>query len=265
MNHPVSTALMCHAPLVIPQIAGGLAPSAALSTKAMQSAAQALCAPSPELLVVVSPHTPRLRNDFLLAANETLTGDFADFGKADMRLTFSGAPRAVKRLARKAEETSEGAASGLLRTLDHGALVPLFFLHEAGTSAPVVVIALPMHVEVEDCRQFGRWLAENLEEKWALVASGDMSHRLKPGAPAGYHPRASEFDQTVTEAVRAGKIDDALAISTTLRDLAAEDALDSLAVACGALGGRIAPADRASYEAPFGVGYLISELATHVA
>ena len=37
----------------------------------------------------------------------------------------------------------------------------------------------------------------------AFVASGDLSHRLKPQAPAGYNPDAHLFDEEVVAAIRS--------------------------------------------------------------
>lgn len=253
---------MCHAPIVIPRVAGHHAGEILKTTLAMEGAARFICDQNPDLLVVVSPHTPRLRDNFQLAANDPLTGGFGDFGH-DLTLTFPGAPRTVEHLVERAEFSRMGVSPGILRTLDHGALVPLYFLREAGLKAKVLVIALPMRPALDECRAFGKWLAESIQERWALVASGDMSHRLKPGAPAGHHPRAVEFDQSVTNAVRAGKLEEALSIEEPLRDQAAEDVLDSLAIAAGALG-KTEPAPQARYEGPFGVGYLVTPLVRKV-
>ena len=263
MNHPISAALMCHAPIVIPQIAGREAAAVAQSTRAMENAAKVVCDSNPELLVLVSPHTPRLRTDFLLASNDRLTGSFTDFGHS-LALELPGAPATV-RLLLDAAAQSPGIVASMLRTLDHGSLVPLYFLRQAGLRAQVLIIALPMEPHLEQCKRMGQWLANNLPNRWALVASGDMSYRLKPGAPAGYHQRASKFDSAVVKAVRAGQLDEAFGISEELRDLAAEDVLDSLAVAAGALGSAVLPAPEASYEGPFGVGYLVSALARNAA
>lgn len=254
---------MCHAPIVIPQIAGRHAAAVSMSTRAMSAAAAAICASNPELLVVVSPHTPRLHRNFLLAANERLTGSFADFGE-NLVLEFPGAPRITNYLTEEAPH-NPGVEAGAIRAVDHGALVPLYFLQQAGLRAPVLIIALPMEPDLEDCKQIGQWLAQSIPGKWALAASGDMSHRLKPGAPAGYHSRAAEFDAAVSKAVRTGQLDEAFRIPDELRDLAAEDVLDSLAVAAGALGGSILPSPGASYEGPFGVGYLVAELVRNAA
>jgi AmmeMemoRadiSam system protein A len=94
----------------------------------------------------------------------------------------------------------------------------------------------------------------------ALVASGDMSHRLQPGAPAGFHPRAKEFDCAFIECLRAGDYHKLLNFDSELQDLAAEDALDSTLVAASAVNWNAAGHEVLSYEGPFGVGYGVAIL-----
>ena len=110
-------------------------------------------------------------------------------------------------------------------------------------------------------------LAE-LGEPAALVASGDMSHRVLPDALAGFHPRAVEFDHQLTELIRRGDLAAIAGIDPELRELAAEDAADtSILVAATLEAANLEAAnleDRArnaevlSYEPPFGVGYLVA-------
>ena len=41
--------------------------------------------------------------------------------------------------------------------------------------------------------------AERLGRRAVLVASGDLSHRLTEGAPAGYRPEGKEFDERLIQ------------------------------------------------------------------
>jgi AmmeMemoRadiSam system protein A len=98
--------------------------------------------------------------------------------------------------------------------------------------------------------------AEQAGERWVILASGDMSHRLNPNAPSGYHPLAKEFDRTFKARIDAGDLRGACAIDPGLREIAAEDVIESTAVAAGAVGYRSHGHRTYSYEGPFGVGYL---------
>jgi hypothetical protein len=61
--------------------------------------------------------------------------------------------------------------------------------------------------------------------------------------------------------VEAGELLEASQIPLDLCDLAAEDSSESMAIAAGAIGENAANVKLLSYEAPFGVGYLVAVLA----
>ncbi len=257
-------ALMCHAPIVLPEIAADRLPMVKNSTHAMEKAAEYLLEGQPDTIVVISPHTPRLPLGFSLLAGEQLTGDFSKFGFPQISMRFQGCQGSRDKLVRiaagfrislQAIEVSDG--------IDHGALVPLYFVHQQGWQGVTIVIGLPYQPSYEECLKLGQTLKEYADQngkKLALLASGDMSHKLIEGAPAGFHPRAVEFDQWVTEHLKKGELQRAIEVDEKLRNLAAEDVIDSLVVARGFLGKEQLIPGVLSYEGPFGVGYLISYL-----
>jgi len=250
--------LMCHAPIVIPKIARQDGPACASTTLGMRETARALVAHEPQLVVLVSPHTPRHEQSWGIVQDAELSGSFARFGHPDVALRFAGAPTAAQAIGRAASGYGLATHSVAGDHLDHGALVPLYFLHEAGYRGPVVIIALPYPGRQTEVL-FGEVLREAARacgERWAVLASGDMSHRLTVDAPAGYDPRAMLFDEAFVEHVRAGDLRGALALNPELIDAAAEDVLQSTAVAAGAIAFRARGLKVFSYEGPFGVGYL---------
>ncbi|MBX7059071.1 MAG: hypothetical protein K1X75_13475 [Leptospirales bacterium] len=259
--------LMCHAPIVAPEIAGDRAGQVAATTSAMRQAARAMIAASPQLCIIVSPHTPRLPDAFALLGETACAGDFAAFGFPQLRVKTAGAPEAAMRLTRLAARDSLPVRNLGSSKMDHGALVPLHFLCEAGWSGPTLILGLRMHAVAEELLELGRTLRrlqEELNQPLCLIASGDMSHRLKPGAPAGFDPQAEQFDLAVCRALERGDLSGAVHVDAQLRQLAGEDVIDSLTVALGACDamqeGRVL-----SYEGPFGVGYLIAILKTAAA
>ena len=100
----------------------------------------------------------------------------------------------------------------------------------------------------------------NCTGRTAIIASGDMSHRLKQSAPCGYHPDAHRFDETFISLLRKGAFRDIRRIDASLQDVAAEDVADSTTVALAATGYRNNGHAVLSYEGPFGVGYGVAIL-----
>jgi aromatic ring-opening dioxygenase LigB subunit len=260
--------LMCHAPIVLPEVAGPRAEACAQSTAAMTQAASDLVKSGnePDLLVVLSPHTPRHRSAFGLTDGEVLAGDFGNFGAPQVGVSFPMDEGARSRI----EKHAHALGMDLVRLdngpLDHGAMVPLAFVQAAGFSGKIVLIALPWRVDHAACQALGRAInraareAGENGERWSILASGDMSHRLIPGAPSGHHPRAREFDAYFTEQIRQGRYRDALEVEPELRALAAEDVVDTVEIAVAATQFSTQGAQTYSYEGPFGVGYLVAML-----
>ena len=58
----------------------------------------------------------------------------------------------------------------------------------------------------EEHVRFGKCIRAAIERVGrpvAFIASGDLSHRLKLEAPAGYNPQAHLFDEEVVDAIRS--------------------------------------------------------------
>jgi AMMECR1 domain-containing protein len=233
----VFAGLMCHAPIVIPAVAGPRAELCRNTTRTMRELAWRAVNSGAERLVLISPHSPRQRTAWG-AWSGRIRGDLGAFGHPGVRVDLPGDPSVIEALG------LSPISSG--QPLDHGAVVPLHFLVEQGWTGPAVVIALPW--EQADCERLGQALAA-LPGRTAVIASGDMSHRLIPEAPAGFHPRARDFDAAFVQALIEGES----ILELPWQQEAAEDVVDSSRVARAS-----APwlnAQVLSYEGPWGVGY----------
>jgi aromatic ring-opening dioxygenase LigB subunit len=93
----------------------------------------------------------------------------------------------------------------------------------------------------------------NFPEKWALIASGDLSHCLSQDAPGGFTPQGAIHDQAAQKALEISSPEPLFALSTSQIEQAGECGLRSLLVFLGLVRGE--PIETLSYEAPFGVGY----------
>lgn len=213
-------------------------------------------------MILPTPHAPRRREAFGLRAGDRVVGDLGRFGAPSARVDLPADAEMADVLHAAARD--EGVATWEQpdgEPLDHGACVPLFFLEEAGWDGPTTVVSLPWDGSPEIFARFGRVCAAAagaVDGATAFIASGDMSHRVLPEAPAGYHPRAVEFDRRLTDLVRSGSLRDIGRIDPELRELAAEDAADTSIMASSAADYRNDGHEVLSYEHPFGVGYLVA-------
>jgi AmmeMemoRadiSam system protein A len=264
----VFAALMAHAPVFVPEVGGPRVAQIRSTVAAMHEVSREVMAVQPEVLVLISPHLQRHPTAFGIWADPRIVGSLAQFGApgaaADLPndLALAGAI--------ETETRARGLGTWAVRgqILDHGAMVPLWFLVHAGWCGPTVLLGLnyPFAGGMQALGEAIRAAAEKCGRRVAVIASGDMSHRLLPEAPAGYDPRAQEFDRTFIETVGRGDYAALPHLNRELQELAAEDAVDSTMIAAAAAGG-VAQRHRVlSYEGPFGVGYGVAVLfdsATH--
>jgi AmmeMemoRadiSam system protein A len=133
----------------------------------------------------------------------------------------------------------------------------LSFLEPTGT-VPVVVLSLSYR-SYQEHRLVGglvRDAAAVLGRRVAFIASGDMSHRLKPGSSAGYSPRAVELDAAIVELVRAGRLEDLMRLDPDLVEAGGECGLRSIITLGGFVDEEPTATRVLAYEGPWGVGYL---------
>ena len=258
----VCAVLMPHAPILVPEVGGGRGGAAQASGRAMREAATRVLSFQPESLALISPHSPRQPRAFGIWAGERLHGSFARFNAPGAQVSLPNDTSLARQIVTEAGH--RGLATWMIRsqTLDHGALVPLWFLAQAGWAGPTVVLSLMESAQggLEELGQAIAAAARACHRRVAIVASGDMSHRLAADAPCGFHPDAHQFDETFIGLLRDGDYHALETIDPALRELAAEDAVDSTLVAAAAVDWRPAGHNVLNYEAPFGVGYGVAIL-----
>ncbi|WP_240984285.1 AmmeMemoRadiSam system protein A [Acididesulfobacillus acetoxydans] len=246
----VYSAFVPHPPIVVPEIGRGQEEICGSTLEAYREVAARVAQAKPETVILVSPHAPLLEEGISVLVNGEVRGSFADFGVPDLSLAFPNDGRLVESLSR-------GLPRVLRRQgeLDHGALVPLYFLERAGWRGKVVLLSMPWREPERYGAEIGRILRAGTE-KTALVASGDLSHRLREEGPYGFDPTGPQFDQAIVSGLKGNPAQIGQIPAETVEQ-AGECGYRSLRLALAAQEGM---REVLSYEGPFGVGYLVAEL-----
>lgn len=209
-----------------------------------------------DTVVIVSPHSPYGENFFYLNTANPLEGDLIQFG-IDKEYLFNNDLKLVLEIKDQANKNNIPVQFHK-SFLDHGVLVPLHYLLE-NSEAKVVVLSLS-GLSLDKHYKFGSFVGEILAKERkniAIIASGDLSHRLTPDAPAGYEPLAKKFDEAVRTLLKKHRDKDVLNIDPILIERAGECGLRSIAILLGSMSNRDWDFHELSYEGPFGVGYLV--------
>ena len=255
--------LMPHAPILVPGVGRENLARVEGTAKAMDTVARHALATNPDTVVVISPHSPRRSGSFGIWDTPRLRGSFGRFGSPDDRVDLPLDGDFAHRLEIEARRRGLRTWRIAHEPLDHGALVPLSYLASIGWKGPTVVVGLnfPGEGGLDELGQAIAAAASGLGRRTAVIASGDMSHRLMPAAPAGYDPDAHRFDESFVDLLRKGEFGELRRIDPVLQDKAAEDVVDSTRVALAASGYRTTGHhEMLSYEGPFGVGYGVAIL-----
>lgn len=251
-----------HPPVMVPEVGGAMADEVRASIDAMRDFTERIKACGAETVILISPHAPLEARAFVAYDGPLLRGDFANFRAPRTTVEASLDEELLGAVNESAAENDYSVVGLKNYKLDHGTAVPLYFLLRNGWSGSIVALGYSF-LSNEDHVHFGvciRRAVERVGRPVAFVASGDLSHRLIPTAPAGFHTDAHLFDQEVVEAIRSGIPERVINIDQNLRRLAGECGYRSMLVAFGVSAESEPRCEVLNYEAPFGVGYLVAQL-----
>src|SRR5260370_124838 len=232
------------------------------SISGMAKLSERVIASGADTSVLIAAQAPLESQAFVAYDGPLLYGDFASL-RAPAAAVFAELDDELL-----TEIVRAAAAENLLtlrirgRELDHGTAVPLYFLQRNGWNGRVVELGYSF-LSNEDHVRFGKCIraaVDKLGRPVAFIASGDLSHRLKPEAPAGFNPQAHLFDEEVVDAIHSCATRRIVDLDPELRRMAGECGYRSMLVAIGAGEGLDQSCELFSYEAPFGVGYLVAQL-----
>ena len=248
-----------HPPVLLPEVGNGREREIAATGQSMRTAAAEVARWNPDVLIVASPHTILYGDYFHIAPGSGATGTMAAFGAPQVRLEVQYDAALRDEIVRRAE--AAGLQAGTLGQrdpdLDHGVLIPLYFLRKAGVVCPIVRMGLSGFSALDHYRlgQCVASAAESLGRRAVFVASGDLSHKLKPDGPYGFAAEGPVFDEAVTRTMASGNFLEFLTMDSALCERAAECGLRSFQIMAGALDGLALEPHLLSHEGTFGVGY----------
>ena len=249
-----------HPPLIVPAVGRGEERAIAATVGAYERAAAFVMSFAPETLIVVSPHTAMYADYFHVSPGAGASGNFAQFGAPQEAFDAAYDAEFVRELEAAAKES--GFPAGTLgerdKRLDHGVTVPLYFISRAAGELPKIVRVGLSGLPLTEHYKFGRLIAETAEKlgrRAAVVASGDLSHKLKADGPYGFSPDGPAYDGRVMDVMARAAFGELFDFSEDFCDSAAECGHRSFVIMAGAFDGRSVRATGLSYEGPFGVGY----------
>lgn len=248
-----------HPPIVIPEIGRGEETKIKDTSAAYSNIMDRIAAIKPDTVVITSPHTIMYADYFHVSPGSGAKGDFSEFRAPEVQISADYDQEFVAALTKNCD--AKGVPAGTLGErdprLDHGTMIPLYFLNRVYRDYKVVRVGLS-GLSAREHYRLGQCIAktaEDLDRRIVIVASGDLSHKLRAEGPYGYAAQGPEFDKQITMAFEKGDFLSLLTLPPDFCDAAAECGLRSFQIMAGTLDKKSVKPQLLSYEGPFGVGY----------
>jgi MEMO1 family protein len=254
----VFAGIVPHPPILIENIGKENLEHLENTKKAFDFLEQELYSSKPDTIILISPHGPIQPNAFTMNLSPKFTVNFEEFGDFATKLEMEGDVGLAHQIKEKIEVKTPFQAISEEK-LDHGCGVPLFMLTKNIKTTKII----PIYYSGLDYNAhylFGKNLKNELlksKKRVAIIASGDLSHRITKNAPAGYSPKGAKFDRKLIDFLTKKKVKNILEMNHDLIHEAGECGLKAIAILMGVLEEVDCRPEKISYEAPFGVGYLV--------
>ena len=242
-----------HPPMIVPAVGRGSEAQVEETTRAYERVAEEIAALCPETIVITSPHSIMYADWFHVSPGGKAAGSFAAFRAPDVSFSEEYDTELVAEICRLAKEADfpAGTEGERDKALDHGTMVPLWFIRNKYKGSRIVRIGLS-GLPLTDHYKMGMLIkaaAENLDRRTVIVASGDLSHKLQEYGPYGYVPEGPEYDERIMDVMGRAAFDEGFC------DRAAECGHRSFVIMSGAFDGTAVKAERLSHQDVTGVGY----------
>ncbi len=257
---PILAAFMVpHPPMIVPAIGKGSEAQIETTAAAYRQAAREAAALKPETIIITSPHSIMYSDYFHISPGAGAKGSFASFRAPEVRFSEAYDTELVEAICQRAQQ--EDFPAGTLgerdKSLDHGTMVPLWFLRQEYKEGKIVRIGLS-GLPLSDHYRLGMMIrdaVESLGRRVVLIASGDLSHKLQKTGPYGFAPEGPQYDARIMDVCGRAAFDELFDFDESFCDRAAECGHRSFVIMAGAFDGQQVTARALSHEDITGVGY----------
>ncbi len=248
-----------HPPMIVPAVGRGSERQIEATRAAYARVAEDIASLAPETVIISSPHATMYADYFHISPGRSAEGSFARFRAPGERFREEYDLELVKTVERIAiaQGLPAGTRGAREKELDHGTMVPLYFIRQAYSGFRLMRVGLS-GLPLEDHYRLGQAIRRAVEEtgrRAVFVASGDLSHKLQAYGPYGFAPEGPEYDRRVMDVCGRAAFGELFDFDEAFCERAAECGHRSFVIMAGALDGVAVQAERLSHEDVTGVGY----------
>jgi uncharacterized protein, PH0010 family len=248
-----------HPPLIVPDVGRGSEEKVRETIDSYENVAKQIAELKPDTIVITSPHATMYSNYFHISPGDRAKGDFGDFGAKKVSFDEEYDHELVDMISDIAfdDDFPAGIDGERKKALDHGTMVPLYFIRKYYSGGKIIRIGLS-GLPLTDHYQLGMYIRDAIEQlgrNAVFVASGDLSHKLQDYGPYGFSPEGPEYDKRIMDTAGRAAFGEMLEFSEDFCDKAAECGHRSFVIMAGAFDGLSVKTDVLSHQDVTGVGY----------
>lgn len=253
------SALLPHSPLLIDEIGKDNKKALNKTIDAYQLVYNLIKEREIEIIITISQHGLLLDDSFSIGTSLQYNINFEEFACFKKRESLNSALKLSDNILK--EIKYDFPLQLIAKTkLDHGSAIPLELLTKNQKQIKVLPLFPANDLDWLSHYNFGQKLGEiinNQSEKIAIIASGDLSHRLKISSPGGFSPKGVKFDKKIIEYLNDPKqVKDKLLKLDKKNVLEAKECvLKPLLILLGIIGPNY-QGKKLAYQDDFGIGYL---------
>lgn len=257
---PVVEAYMVpHPPIAVPEVGGGEEKKIQSTLDAFDRIARRIAEIRPDTIIVTSPHATMYADYFHISPGRAAKGDLRSFNAPQVRFDVEYDTDLADKIAAAADRAGIPAGTDGERDprLDHGTMVPLYFINKRYTGYKLVRIGLS-GFSLDVHKSLGRAIdsvANRTDKKIVVIASGDLSHCQKKDGPYGYRPEGPKYDSLLMDVMQRCALTELSQFDEDLLDRSQECGHRSFVILSGILDSHEVTCEVLSHEATFGVGY----------
>lgn len=213
----------------------------------------------PDTIIVTSPHAHMYSNYFQISSGKNVHGDMKQFRARTVQFDKDYDTELVTHISELAyaKQFPAGKLGQQGDDLDHGTMVPLYFIEKFHKDYKLVRIGISGQ-PLEDHYRLGMLIkqaSEDLCRNVVFIGSGDLSHKFSTESPYGFVTEGPEYDKLIMDVMGSGNFGKLFAFDSTFCEKAAECGHRSFIIMAGALDRTNIKAEILSHEGSFGIGY----------
>ena len=253
----VSSYMVPHPPLIVSEVGEGKESEVLATIRSYEKIAQDIAKIKPDTIIISSPHAPLYSDYFYLASGNRLEGSFDKFSAPEVSFSEINDVSLVEKIEELAKMDNFPAGRVKEDELDHGVMVPLYFIRKYLSDFKIIVVGLSF-LPLIDNYKMGMLISkavDALDRRAVFVASGDLSHKLQDYGPYGFVKEGPMYDEKIMNIMKNADFDKLINFDSVLMDKASECGHRSFLIMAGAKKKKKVIPKMFSHQDITGVGY----------